>query len=60
MRDRSTGAGVMGGGDRAGVRAIAGYDVVVLRHRARRVDAAHEHVTTGRFGLDERGRRAAS
>ena len=45
------GAGVMGGGI-AQVCAIAGYDVVGYDIAAAALDAAREHVTTGRFGLD--------
>ena len=52
------GAGVMGSGI-AQVTATAGYDTVCYDVDAGALDAAREHVTTGRFGLDrgvERGK----
>jgi len=45
------GAGVMGGGI-AQVCALAGDDVVCHDIQASALDAACEHVTTGRFGVD--------
>jgi len=45
------GAGVMGGGI-AQVCAIAGCEVVCYDIAPAALDAAREHVTTGRFGLD--------
>ena len=45
------GAGVMGGGI-AQVCAIAGYDVVCYDIAPDALSAAHDHATTGRFGLD--------
>jgi 3-hydroxyacyl-CoA dehydrogenase len=51
MRVGVLGAGVMGGGI-AQVCAIAGYDVVCYDIAPDALTAAHEHATTGRFGLD--------
>jgi 3-hydroxyacyl-CoA dehydrogenase len=52
------GAGVMGSGI-AQVCAIAGYDTVCFDVSDEALQAAHGHITTGRFGLDgavERGK----
>ncbi len=51
MRISVLGAGVMGSGI-AQVCAIAGHDVVGYDISAAALDAAREHVTTGRFGLE--------
>ena len=60
MRIGVLGAGVMGGGI-AQVLAIAGYETLCTDIVARRARAqAREHATTGRFGLEARGRHAES
>jgi 3-hydroxybutyryl-CoA dehydrogenase len=51
MRVGVLGAGVMGGGI-AQVCAIAGCEVVVYDVARAALDAAHEHMTTGRFGVE--------
>jgi 3-hydroxyacyl-CoA dehydrogenase len=58
MRIGVLGAGVMGSGI-AQVTATAGYETVCFDVADDALRAAHEHVTTGRFGLDggiERGK----
>ncbi len=51
MKIGVVGAGVMGGGI-AQVCAVAGFDAVCYDIDAAALDAAREHATTGRFGLE--------